>query len=257
MRLVVWSSLPFVALGGGLRPVAAQSPSYDHLEAARVQMRGMKLDSAAMHLRLSLDTAGHPTRDDQVQAWLLLGVIAFYKGDDSGTNVDFRHALVLDPLLKADGLARYDSALVVLFNAQRSIAIVDTGPRGTRTDAVVDCTETCPSDVVLPRLDEVRALGAWGPDQFAAVHERYGTMTVEFIVDTAGHVAPASLRLVASNLQLKRLEQTFMVGLEQARFLPGRAPSGKVPVLVRGKLGFRTGQLEMQMPISPKRRAPS
>jgi hypothetical protein len=172
--------------------VAGQSTSYDRLDAARVQMRAMKLDSAVVLLRAALDTAGHPTRDDQVQVWLLLGVISFYKGDDSGTTGDFRHALALDPLLKGDGLARYDSALVVLFNAQRSTAVVDSGPPQTRTDAVVDCTQTCPSDVVLPRLDEVRALGAWGSDEFAAEHDRYGTMTVQFIVDTAGHVAPGS-----------------------------------------------------------------
>jgi hypothetical protein len=240
----VWSTLLTVVAAGATCPVAGQSTSDDRLEAARVQLRAMRLDSAAVLLRAVLDTAGHPTRDDQVQAWLLLGVISFYKGEDSGTSGAFRAALALDPLLKGDGLTRYDSALVVLFNAQRSTAVVDTGSRATPTDVVVDCTKTCPSDVVLPRLDEVRALGAMGSDEFAAEHDRTGTMTVEFIVDTTGHVVPRSLRLVESNLQMKTLEQTFMVGLEQARFLPGRSPKGRVFVLVRGKLGFRSGHFE-------------
>jgi len=256
MRNVVWSTLLTLAAAGALRLVAGQSPSYDRLDAARVQLRAMKLDSAAVLLRGALDTASRPTRDDQVQAWLLLGVIAFYKADDSGTSADFRHALALDPLVRADGLARYDSALVVLLNAQRSTAVVDTGPPATRTDEVVDCTRTCPRDVALPRLDELRALDAYGSDRFAAEHDRYGTMTVELIVDTTGHVAPGSLRMVSSNLQIKRLEQTLLVGLEQARFIPGRAARGRVSVLVLGKLGFRSGYFEVQLPIAPRRRAP-
>ena len=256
MRNVVWSTLLAVVATGALCPVVGQSTSYDRLEAARVQLRATKLDSAVELLRAALDTAGHPTRDDQVQAWVLLGVISFYKGDDSGTSADFRHALALDPLLKGDGLTRYDSALVVLFNAQRGTAVVDTGPPATRTDAVVDCTKTCPSDVVLPRLNDVSLFGL-GPDRFEAEHDRYGAITFQFIVDTAGFVAPASLRMVASTLQIKSLERALLVGLERARFLPGRAKGQRVPVLVEGKLMFRNGYIDADIPISPRRRAPS
>jgi len=53
-----------------------------------------------VHLRSSLDTSGHATRNDQVQAWLLLSVIVFFKGGDSGTSADFRRALARDPVLK-------------------------------------------------------------------------------------------------------------------------------------------------------------
>ncbi|HEV2749040.1 MAG TPA: hypothetical protein VGV12_00795 [Gemmatimonadales bacterium] len=202
----------------------------------------MKLDSAAMHLRSSLDPAGHPTRDDQVQAWLLLGVISFYKGDDSGTSADFRHALALDPLLKADGLARYDSALVVLFNAQRKNVVADPGPPAEGANTLVDCTKTCPSDVVLPRLDDVSLFGI-RPDGFEAEHDRWGLIRMQFIVDTAGYVAPGSLRLIESALQMRMFERALLDGLQRARFIPGRLKGQRIPVLVEGKLVFHSGYL--------------
>jgi hypothetical protein len=256
MRRVMWFILLPVVCGGGLCSVAAQTSSYDHLETARVHFRGGRLDSAVVHLRSSLDTSGHPTRDDQVQAWLLLGVIAFYKGDDSGTSADFRRALALDPVLKGDGLARYDSALVALFNAQRSMAVVDTGPPTSRSNAVVDCTKTCPSDVVLPRLYDVSVFGV-GPDRFEAEHDRWGMITFQFIVDTAGQVAPASVRLINSTLQMKMFERDLLLGLQRARFLPGQEKGQRVPILVEGKLQFRSGDLHAEVPVSPRRRPPS
>lgn len=256
MSRLVWSSLLSVALGGGLCSVVAQTPSYDHLEAARVQMRRMQLDSAALHLRLSLDTAGHPTRDDQVQAWLLLGIISFYKGDDSGTSTAFRHALAVDPLLKGDGLARYDSALVVVFNAQRKSAVTDPGPPAEGANTLVDCTRTCPSDVVLPRLHDMSLFGI-RPDRFEAEHDLWGFIRMQFIVDTAGYVAPASLRLIESTLQMKSFERALLEGLQRARFIPGTSKGRRIPVLVEGKLQFRSDRLYGDIPVSPRRRAPS
>jgi len=251
-----WLLLSTFAATGLLGPVAGQKAAYTHLIAARAQLRASRLDSAALLLRQTLDTASHPTREDQVEAWILLGVIHFFKGDDSGTTADFRHALALDPLLKADGLANYDSALVDLFNAQRSAAVAEGGPPESPVNTVVDCTRTCPKDVVLPQLIGVEALEGLGPDGFAIEHHRYGTMIVQFIVDTAGRVAPASMRLISSNLSMKELERALFMGLQKASFTPGRANGQPVPVLVQGKLGFRMDRFEANVPIVPKRRRP-
>ena len=244
-----------LAASGAVWPVAGQNNARDRVAAARVQLHAMRLDSAAVLLRQALDGSDHAEDSDQIEALVLLGVIAFYQGNDSGAAGAFRHALALDPLLKSDGLARYDSGLVVLFEAQRGVAGRDSGPPGARARQVVDCTQTCPEGVVLPRLSDVEALEALGLDRFDVEHHRYGVMTVELMVDAVGHVAPGSVRLVASNLQMKPLELALLVGLERALFTPPRGAHGEhVSVLVRGKIGFRTGRFEADLPIVPRRR---
>src|SRR2546430_700607 len=100
-------------------PLAGQSAADDRLAAARAAIRAMNFDSAASLLRHTLESTGRPSHDERLEAWLLLGVVQFYQGDDSGTAADFRQALELEPRLQAQGLAKYDSALVVLFEAQR------------------------------------------------------------------------------------------------------------------------------------------
>src|ERR1051325_1083730 len=176
----------------------AQDSAHAHIATGRAHLRAARLDSAALLLREALDTTGHASRVDQVEAWMLLGVTSFFRADDSGTRDDFRRALALDPQLKADGLVGYDSALVDLFNSQRSVAAA--GEASRRPDyTLVDCTRTCPENVVLPRLIAVEALEGLPPDRFAVEHHRYGAMIVQFIVDTAGRVAPASVRLVSND----------------------------------------------------------
>ncbi len=119
MRRLLCSALLSLAATVAPGPVASQSTSAERLATARAQVRAMQLDSAALLLRETVGTIGRPSREERVEAWLLLGVVQFYKGDDSGTAADFRHALALEPRLEASGLARYDSALVILFEAQR------------------------------------------------------------------------------------------------------------------------------------------
>jgi hypothetical protein len=255
MRCLVHLALLSLAATAAPFAFASQIASADRLAAARAQLRATKLDSAALLVREALDATSHPPHEQQVEAWLLLGVIDFYKGDDSGTAADFRHALALEPHLKADGLAHYDSALVVLFNAQRPAAPVDTARPVRRIDAVVDCSRTCPEDVVLPVLIEFPSLEGPYPDDFDVDYGRHGKLTVQLIVDTAGRVAPGSVRVVASNLQIKALERALLGALPKARFTPGRSTQGpSVSLLVQGKLGFRLGRFEGELPVLPKRR---
>jgi len=251
-----WLVLLSLAASGAPRVIAGQNPAYERLVAARVQLRAMQLDSAAVLLREALDTSGHPVRSDQVEAWLLLGVISFYKGDDSATAGDFRHALALDPLLKSDGLARYDSALVGLFDAQRSVAVSGSGPAATLTGDVVDCTRRCPEDVILPRFTGMEDLEGLVPDRFTVEHGQWGMMTVRFIVDTGGRVAMGSMQLVTSSMQIKALEQALLGGLARATFTPPSARGRRISVLVEGKMGFRTGSFEAELPVVPRRRRP-
>ena len=123
-------------------------------------------------------------------------------------------------------------------------------------NTLVDCTKTCPSDVVVPRLDDVSLFGI-RPDRIEAEHDRWGLIRMQFIIDTAGHVAPGSLRLLESTLQMKTFERALLDGVERARFIPGRLRGQRIPVLVEGKLVFHSGYLEGDIPVSPRRRRPS
>src|SRR6266516_869406 len=72
---------------------AAQIGTTDRLAVARSALHAMKLDSAALLARQVLDSATAAPRLDRIQAWLLLGVVAFYQGRDSATASDFREGL--------------------------------------------------------------------------------------------------------------------------------------------------------------------
>ena len=120
---------------------------------------------------------------------------------------------------------------------------------------VVDCTRTCPEGLVLPSLMGLEALEGLIPDRFELQHHRYGMMTFDLMVDAAGNVVPESVHLVASNLEMKPLEQALLRGMERALFTPARGPNGaRVSVIVRGKLGFRNDRFEEEVPVVPRRR---
>lgn len=253
-RLVCVAVLMLVAAS---RPclVRGQGKPPDRLAAARAQLRATNLDSAARLVREALDTAAQPTRSEQVEAWLLLGVIEFYKGGDSGTAADFRHALAIDPAVRADGLVRYDTALVVLLDSLRGLAATaDTTRPADPVDVVVDCTKTCPENVVLGRLLTFGDLEGARPNEFDAEHARSGQLDLQFIVDTNGRVAPASVRVVMSTLAWKDLEKELVIAMGKARFMPSRADGHVIKVGVAGKIWFTNDRFRWDIPISPRRR---
>ncbi len=92
------AALLILTASGTVQPLAGQNPANDRLAAARAQLHAMRFDSAAILLRGALDGSDRAMPEDQAEALVLLGVIAFYKGDDSGAAGAFRHALALDPL---------------------------------------------------------------------------------------------------------------------------------------------------------------
>lgn len=254
MRRTAGIALLTLAASGAWGALAGQDPATDRLRAAQVQLNAMRFDSAAVLLREMLSQGTRFTPEEQAGGLMLLGVIAFYQGSDSAAAGAFRHALALDPLLKSDGLARYDSALVELFEAQRTGATRESGPPGA-TREVVDCTRTCPEGVIVPQLIDVERYVALGLDAFQYEHHRYGMMTVQLMVDPAGHVSLGSVRLVASNLQMKPAESALLLGLEHALFTRPRGANGEpVSVLIEGKIGFRGEHFVADVPVVPRRR---
>ncbi len=108
----------------------------------------------------------------------------------------------------------------------------------------------------MPRFTGMEALEGLVPDRFSMEHGRWGMMTVRFIVDTGGRVATGSMQLLRSTMQIKALEQALLGGLARATFTPPSAKGQRISVLVEGKMGFRTGSFEAEMPVVPRRRHP-
>lgn len=96
----------------------------DFLNSARAEIAANKPDSAIALLRAITVPSTKASRLEQAEAFLWLGVADFYKGRDSIASADFRAALDEDPVMvPTDILARLDSSLAVLWEAQQTTAI--------------------------------------------------------------------------------------------------------------------------------------
>jgi len=206
----------------------------------------MQLDSAALLLRETVDTIGHPSRDEQVEAWLLLGVVQFYRGDDSGTAVDFRQALALEPRLETSGLARYDSGLVVLFEAQRRriAAHRDSEAPTLAASEPTNCVPRCPKNVTPPKPLHRRDIN-WMPSGTDQVSGGRGELVVRYVVTARGRVAPGSIVIVSSDVP-SSFQSAVLSALAHASFLPAR--DGDRPVAVRVE---EKTELERELRMSP------
>ena len=246
MRRLLCSALLSLAATVAPGPVASQRTSAERLATARAQVRAMQLDSAALLLRETVGTIGRPSREERVEAWLLLGVVQFYKGDDSGTAADFRHALALEPRLEASGLARYDSALVILFEAQRRPvpARRDSESPALAVSELTSCVPSCPKNVTPPRLQYLPDF-AWTPSGFDQVPAGRGELVLRYVVTARGRVAPGSIVIVSSNVPLS-FQSAVLSALAHATFIPGRDGDRPVAVMVE-----ETTDLERELVASP------
>src|SRR5882762_10049313 len=91
--------------------MAASQTAADRIAAARAEIRSRNLDSARALLRQLVDSPSAADRSDRAVAFLWLGIISYYEGDDSATARSFRASLALNALLSGDDLVRVDSSL--------------------------------------------------------------------------------------------------------------------------------------------------
>ena len=232
----------------GIAPcsIAGQSAAADRLAAAQAEVRVMKLDSAAVLLRQTLDMTDRLSNEERVEAWLLLGVVQFYKGDDSGTAVDFRQALALEPRLDTSGLARYDSALVVLLEAQRGgiAAHRDSEASTLGASELKNCVPRCPRNVTPPKPLH-RPDVSWMPSGTEQVRGGRGELVVRYVVTARGRVAPGSIVIVSGYVPLG-FQSAVLSALARASFLPARDGDRPVAVMVEEKT-----ELERELRMSP------
>jgi hypothetical protein len=214
----------------------------DYLARAREQLSQRNSDSALALLRLVTDSQSGEPVARRVEAWILTGVVSFYRGEDSSVVAAFRSAFALDPGVRAAGLSAIDSSLAATFEAQRPKADAAMLPAPGSADSVYECVKRCPAGVSKPSLSHFPQVSPQdvppsesqiypGASGLGASGLR-GAIEFHFIVNEAGSVEPGSVEVSMSTA--RRWQPAFLQGLLQARFLP--AMLGPRPVRARVRL---------------------
>lgn len=220
-------------------------PTEQLLEAARAQLGIRNLDSAAVLLRL-VGEAPERAVSDRVQAWVLLGIVDFYRAGEPAAASAFRSALALDPLLEVEDLESYDPAIKRLLDAERVARPGDTAvaveapqpsavPDATpAADSLYACVAKCPDGVVPPHFTFFPRLDV--TDASVGVYERRlrTFLTFHAVISASGIIEQETLVVVGGTA--RRTEAELRGGLAQARFAPGRAQG--TPVRTRVALRF-------------------
>lgn len=214
-------------LTGALLPavLASQSPSIDLIQQARTQLSANAFDSAAALLRAAMASA--IGRTDSVTTYAWRGILAFMRGSDSLTRVEFHNALQLDTTFQIQGIERASPRLAHLFEVER----LEFRP-GARF---------APDDVEeLPRRLSGPAV-VYPPDLLR--RQVRGRALVGLTIDTLGRAEPPSIDILASPdsgmnapLRTMLLASTFSPGRQHGRrvrtmielaidLVPGTPPS--------------------------------
>jgi hypothetical protein len=225
-------------------PTPAPDSSAQLMAVALSHIKSQNLDSAAGLLQRVATAASRPV-PVRVQAWVLLGVVEFYRSGDSAAAVALREALALDPNLQVPALETAYPDVAQLLAAERA-ALANRAPSvapsvfsdsGDGASRVYDCLAKCPEGVrppyfeSFPRLEimESSISGA------ASIRGRMRTfLSFTGVIDEHGILEQESLRL--SGGTARGTESDLRRGLTQARFRPGRL--NNAPVRTRVTLRF-------------------
>ena len=216
----------------------AQDSSTVLLGAARAHLTARRMDSAAVLYRRVAEAPGWPA-NDRVQAWVMLGVVDYYRMGDSATADAFRHALELDPSFQVQSLASFEPAIADILAKQRAAltasATALAAPAGQEAQ-VFDCLNKCPSGVMPPQFEFFPRIEV--ADASVGVSDRRSRsfLQVEAVVSPDGVLEPESV--VVSGGTARGAEGEIRRALLQARFHPGRGAAGPVRARVRLRFDF-------------------
>ena len=235
--------------------VAATQTAADRIAAARAEIRSHNLDSAAALLRQVVDSPSTADPSDRAVAFMWLGIVGFYNGDDSATARSFRASLALNPLLSGDDLVRVDSTLASMWKreqagARRGAAVDPRAGRSTAPAPIIalggsaahDCARGCkagerpPGLLELPQMRIDADRGQLGP---SGVH---GRVVVRAVIDESGRLEPASISLVTSSSSA--FERAVREVLPQLRFRPAQAGNEPVAALIELRFDIRPEGLD-------------
>ena len=259
LRFVVRAAAIAVTLSARM---AASQTAADRIAAARAEIRSRNLDSATALLRQVVDSPFAADPSDRAIAFMWLGIVSFYEGDDSAAARSFRASLALNPLLSGDDLTRVDSTLAAVWKREqadaRSRVAVDPGatergpgvvrstagaPVVTLAGSVVhDCARGCkagerpPGLLELPQMRIDADRGQLGP---SGVH---GRVVVRAVIDESGRLEPETISLVTSSSS--NFERAVREVLPQLRFRPAQAGNQSVAALVELRFDIRPEGLD-------------
>ena len=211
----------------------AEPPSQELLLAAVNHINAQQLDSAAILLRRVGES---PSRlvADRLKAWILLGVVDYYRRGDSASADALRHALALDPEVRAPGITNDYPDVARILEAER-LALsgrrppVDTAPTVdplpiTADTIVHDCLARCPEGVQPPHFTYFPDLGflEGDPGMGAGRNDRRMRSFLLFhgVVGGDGRLRPETVDVQGGSA--RGMEGQMRRALFQARFSPGR-----------------------------------
>ena len=208
----------------------AQDSATVLLGAARAHLTARRMDSAAVLYRRVAEAPGWPA-NDRVQAWVMLGVVDYYRLGDSATADAFRHALELDPSFQVQSLASFEPAIADILTKERAALT----PVAQETQ-VFDCLNKCPSGVMPPQFEFFPRIEV--ADASVGVSDRRSRSFLQFeaVVSPDGVLEPESV--VVSGGTARGAEGEIRRALLQARFHPGRGAAGPVRARVRLRFDF-------------------
>jgi len=223
-------------------PALAQDSSTVLLAAARAHLAARRMDSAAMIYRRVAEAPGWPA-NDRVQAWVMLGVVDYYRSGDSATADAFRHALELDSAFEVKSLAQFEPAIADILTAQRAKMVAAPAAPGAQAHPVsptsqelpvYDCLNKCPASVLAPQFEFFPRVEI--ADASVSISDRRSRTFLQFeaVVNPQGVLEPESV--VVSGGTARGAESEIRRALLQARFSPGRYNA--VPVRARVRLRF-------------------
>lgn len=226
--------LPSLALAALLLPavLAGQSRASKRIDAAFVQLTARNLDSAEVLLRPVLDSVIRATGPERGAAFMLLGVIDFFRGRDSATGGAFRASLGASLTMRGEWLTRLDSSLGEIWKRERSRAICgwagqDSGGQAVMEESIVIVAQR-PKVLRGPRVvypERLRQAGVTGRVLLAA------------LIDTMGRAEPGSIKVLDSPHDAFTRQARYY--LERAVFQPGRAGERAVRVCIQIPIDFK------------------
>jgi TonB family protein len=191
-----------LALTGSALAVGQHSAS-QRIDTAVAQLNARHTDSAEVLLRPVVDSLVPATGHEQAAAWLLIGVIDFYRNRDSAAAGDFRASLARSLIGRGDWLAPRDSGLGLIWQREQARAICDSVARASGSGPVA--VERIRGDTSAPggaRVVDQNPDVLSGPVPDYPEHlvraSASGRVLLAGILNTIGHIEPASILVIES-----------------------------------------------------------
>jgi hypothetical protein len=217
-------------------PITDEQRTAQLLSGAVQQINAHNLDSAAVLLRQVAESAALSSAS-RVQAWVLLGVVDFYRSGDSAAAVALRQALAINPRAYVASLdTAYPDVARIL--ARERIALMNQSPSlaSGAPPEVYNCMAKCPAGIRAPRFTFFPHLDFRDVDVGFSDRRLRTYVMFEAVIGADGMLEPESLVLTGGTA--RNTASSLRRALPQARFAPGNLDGEPVRTRVRLRFNF-------------------